>query len=230
MKQISIGDLVSRAWDLAVKHWPIFVLLSIISGICGSLYSGDSSALAALGQHPDPEEIFEALSYSFNPGKTFFGMLLSTYVGLITYRMLVNAVNTGKPYEALSEVLRVDLIKYALFLGVLILMGACLVFGYALCIIPGLFLTVHWMFVPLIAATEDVSVGEAFGRSWQLTKGHFWKLIGLLLAEIGIAIVGFCACFVGIFFAEVIIEFANVLAYNDLKGQDAPAADFVGVQ
>ena len=30
MKSFEIGDIISRAWDLAVKHWPIFVLIVLI--------------------------------------------------------------------------------------------------------------------------------------------------------------------------------------------------------
>ena len=30
MKKLFIGDIVSRAWDLAVKHWPVFLIIALI--------------------------------------------------------------------------------------------------------------------------------------------------------------------------------------------------------
>ena len=56
------------------------------------------------------------------------------------------------------------------------------------------------------------------------------------LTTIGIAILGFCACCIGYYFAAVIIEFMVILAYFDLRGSDAPEAtatepsDYVEVQ
>ncbi|MBQ8936562.1 MAG: hypothetical protein IJ066_02375, partial [Bacteroidaceae bacterium] len=62
MKKIVIGDIVSRAWDLAVKHWPVFVVISIITSLCSNFGVGyDPSLLTGLGQNPDPQALAEAL-------------------------------------------------------------------------------------------------------------------------------------------------------------------------
>ena len=221
MKKLYVGDVVSRAWDLAVKHWPVFLILSIISGVVSSLTGGDTTALSSLGQHPDPKEVFEALSQSFNPILTTIAVLLSLYIGLVTYRMLVSAYKTNRPYEEgkLLDAFKVDIVKLGLFLGVEIVLGIILVAGYICCIIPGIFLTIRFLFTPLIAATEDVTFTEAFGRSWDITKGHFWELLLLGLTAIGIAIVGVWACCIGVFFADIIVNFMLVLAYFELAGR-----------
>ena len=48
----------------------------------------------------------------------------------------------------------------------------------------------------------------------------------------GIAILGLCACCVGIFFATVIIDFMEILAYYVLRTDETPevATDYVEVQ
>ncbi|MBQ7443156.1 MAG: glycerophosphoryl diester phosphodiesterase membrane domain-containing protein [Bacteroidaceae bacterium] len=219
MNKLSIGDIVSRAWDLSVKHWPVFILLSIVEAVLGSFINGNPAAFAALGPNPDPQEVVEALNASFNPLMMLVVILGTTYLNIIVYRMLVSVLRTGQPYAdgQLADALKVNLVKYGFFLGVNIVMGLAVGFASLLCIIPGIFLSVRWWFTPLIAATEDVTFGEAFGLSWEMTKGHFWELFLLGIVCVGIAIVGFCACCVGIIFAEVIINFIVVLAYEQLS-------------
>ena len=92
MKKLFIGDIVSRSWDLAVKHWPVFLILSLISGVISSFSGGDPTALSSLGQNPDPQEVFEAISNSFSPLMMIIVLFVTTYIGFITYRMLVNVM------------------------------------------------------------------------------------------------------------------------------------------
>lgn len=225
MKQISIESIVSRAWDLSVKHWPIFVLLVIVNDLfsgCGVNY--DYNAFTSLGQNPDPQLVAEVMrdAITISPWLAV-GVLVGLYIGFITYRMLRNAIVMGKPYETMSDVLKVDLTQFAIFFAVELCYGIVLGVGTLLCILPGIFFAVRLMFAPVIAATEDVTFSQAFSRSWDMTRGHFWSLLLLGIAAIGIGIVGLLCCCVGFIFAEVIIIFMLVVAYFDLKDDDEPA-------
>ena len=219
MKQISIESIVSRSWDLAVKHWPVFVLLAIVNSLfggCGVNY--DSSVLTNMGQNPDPQVIAEAVRESLTVSPWLIvGVLASLYLGFITYRMLRNAIEYGKPYEVLGDVLKIDLTQFAIFFAVEVCVGLLVGLGTILCIIPGIFLAVRLIFAPIIAATEDVTFSQAFSRSWDMTRGHFWSLFLLGLAAVGIMIVGFLCCCVGAIFAEVIVNFMLMVVYLDLK-------------
>ena len=222
MKKLFIGDIVSRAWDLAVKHWPVFLIIALISSALGILVRGDSSALMSLGNNPDLEEVYMALLQSYNPVGIIVVVFVSIYLNYITYRMLANVMNIGQPYREgeLLDALKVDLAKFGLFFGVEIVFALAVAVAGMLCVIPGLFLAVRWYFAPLIVVTENVSFSEAFSRSWDLTKGHFWELFLLGLTAIGISIVGLCACCVGIVFAQIIVNFMFIIAYYELKKAD----------
>ena len=222
MKKLFIGDIVSRAWDLAVKHWPVFLIIALISSALGILVRGDSSALMSLGNNPDPEEVYMALLQSYNPVGILVVVFVSIYLNYITYRMLANVMNIGQPYREgeLLDALKVDLAKFGLFFGVEIVFALAVAVAGMLCVIPGLFLAVRWYFAPLLVVTENVSFSEAFSRSWDLTKGHFWELFLLGLTAIGISIVGLCACCVGIVFAQIIVNFMFIIAYYELKKAD----------
>lgn len=240
MKKLEIGDIVSRSWDLAVKHWPIFVLVAVIN-----------SFASGMGVKVDPASYLEALNVSdiatqmallseaiqVNYIAALIGFLLSIYIAFVALNFYVNAARIGKPYESLSEVLKVDFNQLAIFFCVEVCYGIIVAIGTFLFIIPGIWLAVRLWYAPLLAATQGATFGEAIKGSWQITKGHFWELFLMGLTMIGISILGVCACFVGVFFAEVIIEFMLVVSFFILKSEDTPedesvldGADYVEVQ
>ena len=219
MKKIVIGDIVSRAWDLAVKHWPVFVILVILNSLLGSIgMSVDPSFADNLGKNSDPQVVLQALSEAMTVSPWLIvGVLISLYIGYIMYRMMRNAIVYGRPYENLLDELKIDISQFALFFVVNLLYGLAVGIGSMLCFLPGIWIGVRWLFAPYIMATEKVGIAEAFGRSWEMTKGSFWDLFLLGLVAIGIIILGLCACCVGVIFAEVIVDFMLVVAYFTLK-------------
>ena len=235
MNKIVIGDLVSKAWDLAVKHWPIFVVLAVINSLFGDMgVSVDHESIAEIQSISDPtlQLKFLAEAVQTNSLLILIGVLLSTYISFIAYRMYVNCIKEGKPYNTLLDALKVDFNQLAIFFCVTICYAIIVGLGTCFCILPGIFFGIRLWFAPLIAATENVGFGEAFSRSWNATRGNFWSLFLLGITMFGIAILGLCACCVGIFFATVIIDFMEILAYYVLRTDETPevATDYVEVQ
>ena len=63
--------------------------------------------------------------------------------------------------------------------------------GFLLLIAPGLYLLARWALVVPAVVLERRGIGEAFGRSSELTAGHRWKVLAIvLITSIGAAIVG----------------------------------------
>ncbi|MCR5821283.1 MAG: hypothetical protein K6F94_10145 [Bacteroidaceae bacterium] len=219
MKSFEIGSIVSRAWDLSVKHWPIFVLIVLIEECFSSFgVNYDSSILTGIGQNPDPQVMAEALMESVTVSPLLIvSVLISLYLGYVMARMLRSAIETGKPYENMVDAFKIDLNHFAIYFAVDVCFGLIVGFGLCLCLIPGIFFAVRWLFAPYIAATEKVGFVEAFSRSWQATKGNFWMLFLLGIVSIFIELSGLLFCCVGVLFTSVIASFALMLAYLELK-------------
>ena len=239
MKKIVIGDIVSRAWDLAVKHWPIFVVLAIINSLLSDLgVSVDQDVITEIKDMTDPSLQIKYLSEAIQTNSLLIliGVLGSTFVSFVAYRMYVNCIKEGRPYNSFLDALKVNFNQLAIYFCVMIAYAIIVGLGTCFCILPGIFLGIRLWFAPLIAATEDVGFGEALSRSWNATRGSFWMLFLLGLTMIGIAILGFCACCIGFFFAAVIIDFMEILAYYDLRADETPEVgageptDYVEVQ
>ena len=225
MKKIVIGDIVSRAWDLAVKHWPIFVVLAFLTSMLSNgMISYDPAALAGLNAS-DPSEFMKAYSeaLTINPLVAPICFLLYFYLTFITYNLYVNAYTKGKPYENSVDILKANIQQLAIFVCVEVVYAIIVCIGSCFCFLPGIWLAVRLWYAPFLAATQGASFNEAFSRSWEMTKGHFWELFLMGLTMIGIGILGFCACCVGYYFAAVIMCFMLVVSFYVLKPEDASA-------
>jgi membrane-anchored glycerophosphoryl diester phosphodiesterase (GDPDase) len=87
------------------------------------------------------------------------------------------------------------------------------------CIIPVFFVAPRIIFAPVYQVEHpEAGIFESISASWNMSSDNTFSLLGLGFIIVGIAIVGFCCCCIGIFFAEAIELFALTAAYYQLKG------------
>jgi hypothetical protein len=59
--------------------------------------------------------------------------------------------------------------------------GIGIAIGFVLLIIPGLVLLTFWCVIVPTIVIEGKSAGESFGRSFDLVRGHFWRVLGVIV-------------------------------------------------
>ena len=84
-------------------------------------------------------------------------------------------------------------------------MGIIVVFGICLFIIPGIYLSLRLQFFTAFIVEEDTGIIESLKRSWEITRGQGMPLFMLMLAMIGIFILGLILLGIGIFVAMPLI-------------------------
>jgi hypothetical protein len=85
--------------------------------------------------------------------------------------------------------------------------------GLVALVIPGIFLAIKWsMTFPAIVA-ERAGPFEAMGRSWELTRGHWWRTFGTLLVVLLISFVLAFAILVGLGAAVASSDSISELAF-----------------
>lgn len=144
MRTIKIGNIISRAWNLSINNWPIFILMAILTQAVGYLgTSVDAELLNEYNIDKHPELLLTAFEQAFhiNPFWLIVNFLLTTYLTIVTYKMLVNCARTGKPYESMADVFRIDFMGFAFYLGVAIMMGLAIGVVIGLGVGVGVFLT-----------------------------------------------------------------------------------------
>jgi len=61
------------------------------------------------------------------------------------------------------------------------IVGVGLILGFLLLIVPGIYLAVRLSLCELLVVTEDMAGLDCARRSFELTKGRFWRLFGWLV-------------------------------------------------
>jgi hypothetical protein len=69
-------------------------------------------------------------------------------------------------------------------IGLMLALGLIQGLAFIACIIPYFILAPRLFIATQCLVLEELGVGAAIDRSWRLTQGHFWKILGLLVVII----------------------------------------------
>lgn len=193
---MQIGEVLGETWDLYKRFFlrffltalVVFVVLDLLAGLAAA--AGNDGFLAGL----------------------FWG-LVAAATGIIGYFWVqialvetVHDVRDGRADRSITETYGAVRPRLPAAIGAGVLAGIAIVVGFVFLIVPGLFLLTIWSMVIPVIVLERRSVGESFGRSWDVVRGNAWIVFGLIVVT-----------FVLIFVAEAVIRLAF-----------APLPDFLG--
>ena len=200
----SPGAAISYAWSATVKNLGPLVLMTLVI------------LLAQV-----------VLQVGFSGGEGVIALLLSiatSVVSLILAMGLIRAalrVTDGGTPE-LSQLTETD--QLGPYIVQAILVGLAIGIGLLLCIIPGLIAAVLFAFAGY--AVIDARDGDAVGaikRSFEIVKGNFGAVLGLMVLLTLVNIVGALLCGIGLLFTYPMTSVAIAYAYRTLNGQPVAA-------
>jgi hypothetical protein len=97
--------------------------------------------------------------------------------------------------------------------------GAFLVFGWAVLI----FLSIRLLiFAPALIFDRNLGAMGAMKASWELTRGHFWGLLGVCILLFFISLGGVFACLIGVLFAVPYVMLVLNAGYLLIAGRREP--------
>lgn len=229
--ELQLGTILDRAVDVAKKYGGWVLLLNIVSYMASQMASqslnqaklvtfmetwsstGDFAKAAMMANRDSDLSQF---------GVSFFllllaGCLLSVFIDMVVKKILWKGVNEDGKVD-LTEMLKSSFnAEYFNYLIAVILTAVIVGFGTCCCVLPGIFLAVRLLFVPIIVANNpEVSATDALSMSWDLTRGRFWTLLGYGVVAFGLNVIGFCCCCVGIYISSVLTAFMMAECYRIL--------------
>jgi hypothetical protein len=167
--EFRLGNVFSLSWSVLSRNFLTFMLVTGVASLPGLL----------MGQLSAP-----AQGNAFaNPGTTIFLFLLMIVLGTLSQAIVLHGafqVMRGQPID-LAESARIGLRRFIPLVGLALSMALFLGLATALFVIPGLILYVMWFVATPVCVVEQLGPFRSLGRSRQLTKGHRWKILGLLL-------------------------------------------------
>ena len=195
---VDIGDCIARSWSLVTGNfWPVVgtsLLVILIQ--------------AALGAVPFLGAIAGLLL-----GGVFAGGLYFFFLKLVRQQAAdLNDAFVGFRL-AFVPLMLAGLVKTLLTVA-----------GVVLCILPGIYLAVAWMFTYLLVVDKGLDFWPAMELSRKVVTKHWWTLLGLVLINLLIALAGVLACVVGVLVAIPVGLGAVVYAYEDIFGSKSSPA------
>jgi hypothetical protein len=166
-EEFRIGDVFGRTFELFGRRFAPFLALTVIA------YLPYYLAQFAIGR-PGSTGGYVATGVGFVLG-TICAALASAAV---TYGVVQEL--RGRPF-AVGESLSVALQRLVPVIGVAICVGVLAGLGMMLLIVPGLIVVCMYYVATPACIVERLGVFASLSRSAELTKGHRWKVFGLVL-------------------------------------------------
>ena len=226
---LEIGNALNAAWEYAKKYGlliaVIYLLMDLLTGGLDQI-SGPSvnqEAYQALGEAIGRQDwesagsIAQSLNTGF-PVSGIIGAILKRIVSVGLYNLALGLM-AGRFSEVTFDAFKLPFATYLKVFVVNLITGIIVFVSVLCCIIPVFFVAPRIIFAPVYQVEHpEAGIFESISASWNMSSGNTFSLLGLGFIIVGIAIVGFCCCCIGVYFAEAIELFALTAAYYQLKG------------
>jgi hypothetical protein len=162
------SGVITEAWNLYKAHWRHLLSISFIVYLAVALIGALLVALL-----------------------TWLGAILAVLVSLVALFWLqaalvkaVEDIRDGRADLSVGDTFQAAKAHLAAVLVAGILAGIGIAIGFVLLIIPGLVLLTFWCVIVPTIVIEGKSAGESFGRSFELVRGHFWRVLGVIVLAV----------------------------------------------
>ncbi len=203
----SIGGSFSFAWDKMFKQFLPLIIVIIIAGIITGPVQG-----------------------TFKADEFHLWLVPVIMFGLAYTFLLVPVIDYGEQFMFLKAMREEKLEIRDLFSGfsrqyVDIILANLIVFalailGFLMLVIPMFIVLCRLAFVPYIIMDQKLEPMAAIERSWEMTRGHGWKVFFMGIISIFIFILGLIFCFVGVFISLMWIHSAFAVLYQSVLNED----------
>jgi hypothetical protein len=161
---------------------PLLLIASIVGVFAGlKMQESMSSIQSGAMSGENPGEILSNYPFGYIFLSSIIAMIASTILTTTVLGYIKLYVNNGKDNFSLTELWGVVSRNFLRVLGATFVAGIVIAFGIMLCFLPGVYLGVSMCLILPIMIFEEKSLGEAFSRSFKLTKNNFWMILGGLV-------------------------------------------------
>jgi hypothetical protein len=108
--------------------------------------------------------------------------LAAWFFGMIITKMVYDFAERNN--VSLPEAIRLSARKFIFIIAAAILFLLAVMLGFIALVVPGIFLWIKFVFVSYFILLHDERIIAAFKRSWEITKGQWWRVAGLSLVFI----------------------------------------------
>jgi len=167
-----VGRVLSRAISVLLRHFLTFFIVTFVAFLPLILLQQ-----ATANAERDPAQALAMVGVSL--GLVVLMMMLSMLSSAVILHGAFQDMRNRR--VNLAESLKVGLRRFLPLIGLGLLVGLLVVLGLVLLIIPGLILYTIWFVSVAACVVERTGAWTSMRRSRELTKGHRWKVLGVVL-------------------------------------------------
>jgi len=168
----------------------------------------------------DPFMVFRNLGFKY--AIYMIATLVSSTMMMCTlYSYMYLYSKKGKDGFLQEDVWEMVKVKFFPVLGLLLLVGIIVFFGFILCIIPGVYLAVTFALVIASSVFEDLSAGESMQRSMFLIKEDWWFALGISF------VMSLISGFLGMIFLAPSSIMSMFLMINNIRGESSQTISMI---
>ncbi|MBN2775683.1 MAG: hypothetical protein JXR31_15620 [Prolixibacteraceae bacterium] len=203
----SIGGSFSFGWKMMFKNFLYLLVIIIIAGIIDGPFQGTIKA-----------------------DEFHFWMIPLVMFGIAWGFLVVPVIKYGEKFLFLKAMREEELDLKELFRGFAnnyaniilanLIVFALVMLGFIMLIIPGIIVACRLAFVPYLVMDQKLEPMQAVEKSWQMTRGHGWKVFFMAIISFFLFIAGLIFCFVGIFISIIWVHAAFATLYQTVLNQD----------
>ena len=179
LRPLEIGDLLDETFRMYRRHFLLFGGISVIlavpsAALFGLAIASFTSVLQQTGDQTDFSFLGPLLA-TFAAGFVVNLLILPFTMGAVMYAACESAL--GRPVTAGGVFMSV-VRRYFPLLGYWVLFAISGWLALALCVAPialWIWVFVAWSVVVPAMFVEKIGLGAAFGRSWGLVHGRWWR-------------------------------------------------------
>lgn len=201
--EMEVSSLFSRAWAVFKDHLGItiavFVIYSLLTGSAG-IWDGEGwwFGLADL--------IMLAIAGPITAGTYMFALRL----------VRGEELDLGEMFRGFQE--------FGRAFGVFVLYMIMVVIGLVFLIVPGIYIAVAFMPAMFLVLDDDLGVIETLQKAWAMTDGRRGSIFLVLLAVVGVTLLGLVAFLVGVVFTGALSLLVVAVLYDELARADRALA------
>ena len=211
-------EAIEFGWN-TLKREPMSIAVMLVAQLIGNaLTMAGATINGVLSVQHDPELVKLGMIIYVSCALVNLPLILWMQMGMTRY-----ALKLARRQPAAVGDLFVSG-PFLSYLGAGLLVGIGVGFGMLLCIVPGVILALGTMFYAQLVIDRNMGAIDAIKTSWSLTTGHKGQICIFGLLALGVILLGYIACCVGVLVAMPIVMSGAAYIYLKLTGEEPPPA------
>jgi hypothetical protein len=171
---MTVGDVLDRGLKLLFARLPVFFLINLI-------VLSPAILLAVVAPMTLADDgVLDVQETAILGLASIFALVVLQPIGTAAILHIIMEEYAGRR-PSMGQAFSFAFTRFLPLLGTSIIVGIIVMVGFVLCIAPGIYFLVSYIFVAQVVVLEKMSGGAAMTRSMKLIEGHRGRVFGAVL-------------------------------------------------